>query len=209
MRRAILAVLATAVGLVLLLSFKPHEVTSLAERPAAVTQRDAGAAGGSGEGSGDGFSGRDRDHDDDHDEFDGGDGDRVGGSSSGAAGSSGSSGSSGAAGSSNPTGSWTGQGATAGVTSGGQTLTGDSADTRWGPVQVAIVISGGKMAGIKVLDAPANNHRDIRINNEALPILNEEALTAQSAQIDTVSGATYTSEGYIRSLQSALDKAGL
>ncbi|GLX03778.1 FMN-binding protein [Microbispora sp. NBRC 16548] len=206
MRRAILAVLATAVGLVLLLSFKPHEVTSLAERPAAVTQRDAGAAGGSGEGSGDGFSGRDRDHDD---EFDGGDGDRVGGSSSGAAGSSGSSGSSGAAGSSNPTGSWTGQGATAGVTSGGQTLTGDSADTRWGPVQVAIVISGGKMAGIKVLDAPANNHRDIRINNEALPILNEEALTAQSAQIDTVSGATYTSEGYIRSLQSALDKAGL
>ncbi len=200
MRRAILAVLATAVGLVLLLSFKPHEVTSLAERPAAVTQRDAGATGGSGEGSGDGFFGRDRDHDDDHDESDDGDGDRFGGSSSAA---------SGAAGSSNPTGSWTGQGATAGATSGEQTLTGDSADTRWGPVQVAIVISGGKMAGIKVLDAPANNHRDVRINNEALPILNEEALTAQSAQIDTVSGATYTSEGYIRSLQSALDKAGL
>ncbi|WP_182899297.1 FMN-binding protein [Microbispora sp. H10830] len=212
MRRAILAVLATAVGLVLLLSFKPHEVTSLAERPAAVTQGDAGATDGNGEGSGDGFFGRDRDHDDDHDEFGDGDGDRFGGSSSGAAGSpgaSGASGAAGAAGSSNPTGSWTGQGATAGVTNGGQTLTGDSADTRWGPVQVAIVISGGKMAGIKVLDAPANNHRDIRINNEALPILNEEALTAQSAQIDTVSGATYTSEGYIRSLQSALDKAGL
>ncbi|KAB8185076.1 FMN-binding protein [Microbispora catharanthi] len=216
MRRAILAVLATAVGLVLLLSFKPHEVTSLAERPAAVTQGDDGTAGGSGEGSGDGFFGRDRDHDDDHDddhdEFDDGDGDRFGGSSSGAAGSSGASGSSkssGAAGSSNPTGSWTGQGATAGATSGDKTVTGDSADTRWGPVQVAIVVSGGKMAGIKVLDAPANNHRDIRINNEALPILNDEALSAKSAQIDTVSGATYTSDGYTRSLQSALDKAGL
>jgi uncharacterized protein with FMN-binding domain len=57
--------------------------------------------------------------------------------------------------------------------------------------------------------APANNRRDLEINNEALPILNEEALSAQSAQIDTVSGATYTSDGYIRSLQSALDKAGL
>ncbi|MEU7916160.1 FMN-binding protein [Microbispora bryophytorum] len=197
MRRAILAVLATAVGLVLLLSFKPHEVTSLAEHPAAIIQGDAGATDGSGEGSGGGFFGRDRDHDDDHDEFDDGDEDRFGGSSSGATGSS------------NPTGSWTGPGTTAGATSGEKTVTGDSTDTRWGPVQVAIVISGGKMAGITVLDAPANNHRDIRINNEALPILNEEALSAKSAQIDTVSGATYTSEGYIRSLQSALDKAGL
>ncbi|WP_182905763.1 FMN-binding protein [Microbispora sp. H13382] len=208
MRRAILAVLATAVGLVLLLSFKPHEMTALAQRPAAVTQGDAGATGGRGEGPGDGSLGRDRDHDDghdddDHDEFDDGDGDRLGGGSSGAAGSSG------ASGAADLTGSWTGPGATAGATSGEKTVTGDSADTRWGPVQVAIVISAGKMAGVKVLDAPANNHRDIRINNEALPILNEEALSARSAQIDTVSGATYTSDGYIRSLQSALDKAGL
>ena len=204
MRKAILAVLATAVGLVLLLSFKPHEMTAPAQRPAAVTQGDAAATGERGEGPGNGFFGHDRDHDDhdddndnDNDEFDDGDGDRFGGSSSAAAGSS------------NLTGSWTGPGATAGATSGEKTVTGDSADTRWGPVQVAIVISGGKMAGVKVLDAPASNHRDIRINNEALPILNEQALSARSAQIDTVSGATYTSDGYIRSLQSALDKAGL
>lgn len=192
MRRAILAVLATAVGLVLLLSFKPHEVTSLAERPAAVTQ-----GGGSG--------GGDRVPDEqgvghDHDEFRDGDGDRFGGGSPDSSDSSGPS-ESGSA--------WTGQGATAGAASGEKTVTGDSADTRWGPVQVQIVISGGELAGIKVPVAPANNRRDLAINNEALPILNEEALSAKSAQIDTVSGATYTSDGYIRSLQSALDKAGL
>ncbi|MEU6411321.1 FMN-binding protein [Microbispora sp. NPDC046933] len=202
MRRAILAVLATAVGLVLLLSFKPHEVTSPAERPAAVTQ--GGDAGGGdrvqgGEGPGDGFSGR---HHDD------GEGFPPGGEGSGE-GSQGSSGGSGGSGDSGGSGGWTGAGATAGATSGDTSVTGDSADTRWGPVQVEIVISGGKMAGIKVVDAPANNRRDLEINNEALPILNEEALSAQSAQIDTVSGATYTSDGYIRSLQSALDKAGL
>ncbi|MBE3009710.1 FMN-binding protein [Microbispora sp. NEAU-D428] len=198
MRRAILAVLATAVGLVLLLSFKPHEVTSLAERPAAVTQGGDSGDGdrvpgeeGAGQGPGDGFFGHG------HDEFGGGNGDRFGEGSPDSSGSSGS----GSA--------WTGQGATAGATSGEKTVTGDSADTRWGPVQVQIVISGGKLAGIKVPVAPANNRRDLEINNEALPILNEEALSAQSAQIDTVSGATYTSDGYIRSLQSALDKAGL
>ncbi|XVQ83220.1 FMN-binding protein [Microbispora siamensis] len=194
MRRAILAVLATAVGLVLLLSFKPHEVTSLAERPAAVTQGgDSGdgdrVAGeeGAGQGPGDGFFGHDH-------EFGDGGGNRFGEGSPDSAGSGS---------------AWTGQGATAGATSGEKTVTGDSADTRWGPVQVQIVISGGKLAGIKVPVAPANNRRDIAINNEALPILNEEALSARSAQIDTVSGATYTSDGYIRSLQSALDKAGL
>ncbi|MGI5156313.1 FMN-binding protein [Microbispora sp. CA-102843] len=188
MRRAILAVLATAVGLVLLLSFKPHEVTSLAERPAAVTQGgDAGDGGRvqSEQGPGDGFFGR---HHDDEGSPPGGEGSQYS-SGSGSA--------------------WTGQGATAGVTSGEKTVTGDSADTRWGPVQVQIVVSGGKLTGIKVPVAPANNRRDIEINNEALPILNEEALSAQSAQIDTVSGATYTSDGYIRSLQSALDKAAL
>ncbi|GIH61263.1 MULTISPECIES: FMN-binding protein [Microbispora] len=189
MRRAILAVLATAVGLVLLLSFKPHEVTPLAERPAAVTQGgDSGDSVQGGQGPGDGFFGHD------HDEFGDGNGDRFGGGSPDSSGSGS---------------AWTGQGATAGATSGEKTVTGDSADTRWGPVQVQIVISGGKLAGIKVPVAPANNRRDLEINNEALPILNEEALSAQSAQIDTVSGATYTSDGYIRSLQSALDKAGL
>ncbi|GIH46848.1 FMN-binding domain-containing protein [Microbispora rosea] len=197
MRRAILAVLATAVGLVLLLSFKPHEVTSLAERPAAVTQggdadagdRAQGGEQGGEQGQDDGFFG--------HDDDESGDGDRFGEGSPDSSGSSGSGS------------EWTGQGAAAGATGGEKIVTGDPADTRWGPVQVQIVISGGKLAGIRVPVAPANNRRDISINNEALPILNEEALSARSAQIDTVSGATYTSDGYIRSLQSALDKAGL
>lgn len=190
MRRAISAVLATAVGLVLLLSFKPHEVTSLNERPAALAQGkqgDDGDGDGGGDrvlgGDGDGFFGRDHD-----DRF----GEDPGSGSSGES-----------------SGAWTGDGATAGATSGDKSVTGDSADTRWGPVQIQIVVSGGRMAGVKVLVAPQNNHRDIEINNEALPILNEEALSARSARIDMVSGATYTSDGYIRSLQSALDKAGL
>ena len=79
-------------------------------------------------------------------------------------------------------------------------------DTRWGPVQVKVTKSGGRITDITVLDAPANNPRDIEINDYALPVLKQEALAAQSAQIDTVSGATYTSEGYVGSLQSALDQ---
>ena len=86
--------------------------------------------------------------------------------------------------------------------------TGNSVDTRWGPVQVKVTLSGDRITDIAVLDAPANNPRDVEINDYALPVLKQEALAAQSAQIDTVSGATYTSEGYIGSLQSALDQLG-
>ena len=97
-------------------------------------------------------------------------------------------------------------GSTGSSTSGTKTATGDSVDTRWGPVQVKVTSSSGRITDITVLDAPANNPRDIEINDYALPVLKQEALSAQSAQIDTVSGATYTSEGYIGSLQSALDQ---
>ncbi|GGQ06933.1 FMN-binding protein [Streptosporangium pseudovulgare] len=204
MRRAIAAILVTAVGLVLLLSFKPHEVATTAQRPAAVSRDDSGT------GTGTSGSGADGDTDGDADggfrrsrdgsgRFGGDDG--FGGDRGGEDGESGRT----SAGS----GSWTGPGATAGATSGDRTVTGDAADTRWGPVQVELVLSGGKVAGVKVLQAPMGNHRDIEINDEALPILNEAVLSAQSADIDTVSGATYTSDGYIRSLQSALDRAGL
>jgi uncharacterized protein with FMN-binding domain len=62
---------------------------------------------------------------------------------------------------------------------------------------------------VETVQLPDSNPRDIEINSSAVPILTQEALAAQSAQIDTVSGATYTSEGYTQSLQSALDKAGL
>ena len=97
-------------------------------------------------------------------------------------------------------------GSTGSSTSGTKTATGDSVDTRWGPVQVKVTSSKGRITDITVVDAPANNPRDIEINDYALPVLKQEAMSAQSAKIDTVSGATYTSEGYIGSLQSALDQ---
>ena len=87
------------------------------------------------------------------------------------------------------------------------TFTGDAADTQYGPVQVQITVSGGRITAAQALQVPQESNRDVRINSAAVPILNQEALTAQSAQIDTVSGATYTSEGYTQSLQSALDQA--
>jgi uncharacterized protein with FMN-binding domain len=88
-------------------------------------------------------------------------------------------------------------------------VTGDSIDTRWGPVQVKITVTGGKLAAVDAVVYPMNNGRDQEINAYAIPALTKEALAAGSAKIDTISGATYTSTGYINSLQSALDKAGL
>jgi uncharacterized protein with FMN-binding domain len=76
-------------------------------------------------------------------------------------------------------------------------------------VQVGITVAGGKVTAVQVVDYPQNNGRDREINAYALPVLVQETLGAQSAQIDMVSGATVTSEGYLQSLQSALDQAGL
>ncbi|MGR6998953.1 FMN-binding protein [Yinghuangia aomiensis] len=87
------------------------------------------------------------------------------------------------------------------------TLTGDTIDTRYGPVQVAVTLTDGKVTGVQVLQVPSENRRDRSIAASAVPKLTKEALAAQTAHIDTVSGATYTSEGYIQSLQSALDQA--
>jgi uncharacterized protein with FMN-binding domain len=89
------------------------------------------------------------------------------------------------------------------------TYTGDSADTRWGPVQVQISVQGGKITGSQAVQYPQNNGRDAQINGFALPILNQEVVQQQSASIDTVSGATVTSDGYLQSLQSAIDQAHL
>ena len=89
-----------------------------------------------------------------------------------------------------------------------KTVTGDSADTRWGPVQVQVTVQARKITAVKVVDYPENNGRDREINAYALPILVKETLSAQSAEIDMISGATVTSDGYVRSLQSALDSAG-
>jgi uncharacterized protein with FMN-binding domain len=89
------------------------------------------------------------------------------------------------------------------------TVTGPSVDTRWGPVQVQISVANGAVTDVAVVDYPSGNGRDRQINARALPVLVKETLDAQSADIDMVSGATVTSEGYLESLQGALDQAGL
>ncbi len=94
-----------------------------------------------------------------------------------------------------------------GTTSG--TVTGPTVQTQWGPIQVEITVDGGAITDIGVPVYPANNPRDLQINSYALPILVQETLDRQSAQIDMISGATVTSVGYLQSLQAALDKAGL
>ncbi|MCU1615944.1 MAG: hypothetical protein JWO98_3484 [Frankiales bacterium] len=89
------------------------------------------------------------------------------------------------------------------------TVTGAVASTRWGPVQVQLTLANGRITDVAIPQYPDGNGRDAEINAQALPILVQETLKAQSAQIDMVSGATVTSDGYLQSLQSALDKAGL
>jgi uncharacterized protein with FMN-binding domain len=84
---------------------------------------------------------------------------------------------------------------------------GDAVDTRYGPVQVQVTLSGSTITDVAILQVPDRERRDIEINDYAVPILRQEALQAQTAKIDMVSGATYTSVGYLQSLQSALDKA--
>jgi uncharacterized protein with FMN-binding domain len=96
-----------------------------------------------------------------------------------------------------------------GTDSGSSTYTGQAAQTRWGPVQVAVSVADGKVTDVEIVEEPDGNPRDAEINSSALPILVEETIAAQSADIDMVSGATVTSEGYVESLQSALDEAGL
>lgn len=97
----------------------------------------------------------------------------------------------------------------AAVAGDGATYTGDAVSTRYGDVQVQITVVGGKVTRSVVTRVPWNDHRDQEINTYAVPILNSETVAAQSAQIDMVSGATFTSEGYIGSLQSALDRANI
>lgn len=155
-RRALLAVVATAIGLALLLSFKPHDLAATAQPPAAVATPPSTEPEPESEPE-----------------------------------------------------SEPGPSTTAPAPAKHHTVTGDVVDTRWGPVQVAIKVANARISDVQVLRSPDGNRRDIEINQAALPILTQETLSAQSAEIDMVSGATYTSDGYIRSLQSAIDRAGL
>ena len=89
------------------------------------------------------------------------------------------------------------------------TIVGDAAPTRYGDVQVQITVSGDTITDIVAVRYPNSDRRDQMINQYAIPQLISEALAAQSAQIDSVSGATFTSDGFVTSLQSAITKAGL
>lgn len=103
-----------------------------------------------------------------------------------------------------PSDATTSNGGTADVTE----VTGPTVSTRFGPVQVKIEITAGAITDVIALQLPSGG-RSGRISNVAEPTLHDEALTAQSASIDGVSGATYTSRAYEQSLQAALDQAGI
>lgn len=177
MRRTVVTTAATAAGLVLLLSLKPHDAPEAAGAaspqpgPASTGAASPGGSGGTSSGGSSTAS-------------------PSPSSSPSASGSSGSgsSGSSGAA---------------------AKTYTGQEAETQFGPVQVRITVSGKKITKAEAVEYPTDRPRDQEINSYAVPQLDQEVLAAQGATIDAVSGATYTSEGYLQSLQSALDQAGL
>lgn len=89
---------------------------------------------------------------------------------------------------------------------GERAVSGNVANTAYGPVQVQLVLDdASKIIKVNILEQPQSTEEDIQIGQYALPKLIAETLSAQSARIDAVSGATYTSGGYIKSLQSALD----
>jgi uncharacterized protein with FMN-binding domain len=165
LRRVILAICATAAGLVLLLSFKTHAQSG-------VTGASPAADPGSPTPGPEASSAA-----------------PAGAAKSGAA----------------PSGTAKSTPAAAGA----QTVTGAVWPTIYGPVQVKVTVADGKITAATAVEYPLDTPRDQQINSYAIPQLNAEAVAAGSARIDTVSGATYTSQGYIGSLQSALDKAGL
>jgi uncharacterized protein with FMN-binding domain len=117
---------------------------------------------------------------------------------------SGSSGTSGSSGSSGTSGSGTsGSAATAG------TYKGSVVQTRFGAVQVQITVSAGKISEVTALQLTDDDRKSIQISNRAAPLLRTEVLSAQSASVKTISGATVTSNAYLSSLQAAIDAANL
>lgn len=137
------------------------------------------------------------------------------GSGSGSTGTGSASGATGTAGTSGGT-TGSGAGATASAATsapataaeGSRTVTGPLESTRYGPVEVEITIASGKIVAVTAVELPSGG-RSGSISMYASPILADEAMAAQSASIDTVSGATYTSRAYTASLQAALDQAGI
>jgi len=91
----------------------------------------------------------------------------------------------------------------------GGSFTGSSVSTRYGSVQVQVVVANGKITDVMALHLTDAGGRSVQISNSAAPVLRSEVLSSQSARVSTVGGATYTSDAYLTSLQSALDQAGL
>jgi len=89
------------------------------------------------------------------------------------------------------------------------TFTGTAAWTRFGDVQVQILVADGSITDVVALQLTNHDQKSVQISNRAAPVLRQEVLTTQSANVQNVSGATYTTDGYLASLQSALDQAGL
>jgi uncharacterized protein with FMN-binding domain len=130
----------------------------------------------------------------------------AGGTSSGSAGSSGTTSNSSSSSTTTPSPTATQTPAT--TTPADGTYTGTSVSTRFGNVQVAVVISGGAITDVQALQLTDADGKSVQISNRAAPILREEVLASQSANVSNVGGATYTTRGYLTSLQSALDQAG-
>jgi uncharacterized protein with FMN-binding domain len=191
MRRIVVGLLGTLSGLVMLFSY--HTST---QGGSGVPRLGNGAlGGGSGAGSLGGLTG----------------GATGGGSTAqgGAAGQGGADPNAGGGSTAQQNGAGGSSSGSSGSSSDGKIVKGDTAGTRWGPVQVAIRVASGRIAGVDAIVYPTDNSRDQEINSYAVPALNQEVMDAQSANIDMISGATVTSRGYISSLQSALDKAGI
>ncbi len=87
------------------------------------------------------------------------------------------------------------------------TYTGPVTDAYYGPIQIQAIVQGGRLVGIKVLQYPSDRRTSVLINRQALPMLRDEAVSAQSAKVDIISGATLTSKAFIRSLDGALSEA--
>ena len=87
------------------------------------------------------------------------------------------------------------------------TVTGPVVQTRFGPVQIQVSFSNGSIADVQALQLPSDRQRSAQISSYVAPILRQEVLTAQNAQIDLISGATYTSYAYEQSVQAILDQA--
>jgi len=92
--------------------------------------------------------------------------------------------------------------------SGTVTIVGSTVQTRYGPVQVSVTFDGSNITDVQALQSPSRHGESVQINAYAIPVLNQEAVAADSAKIDTVSGATITSRAYEQSLQAAIDQHG-